>query len=149
MNDYSDILHIKRPPLKHQRMPVENRAKLYMPMDALRGFSLAILTKQVEQEFVPRTMLSADAQEILDRKLRWVTPGTPVTVTFFRMEKRIGDLEIGTYITEIGAVERLDSECRALILDNRCVPLNDIIEIESSSFSAVFTDTPEVEPYAG
>ena len=42
---YEDILYINRPPLKHPKMPVENQAKAYAPFDALRGFSLAILTK--------------------------------------------------------------------------------------------------------
>ena len=58
MKDYSDIINIERPPLKHPRMPVENRAKSFMPFDALRGFNLAILTKQVEQQLAGRIVLS-------------------------------------------------------------------------------------------
>ena len=49
---YEDILYINRPPLKHPKMPVENQAKAYAPFDALRGFSLAILTKQAERQMV-------------------------------------------------------------------------------------------------
>lgn len=149
MKDYSDILNIKRPPLNHPRMAVENRAKQYMPMDALRGFSLAILTKQVEQEFIPRITLSGHAQELLDRKLSWLETGISVTVRYFRMEKRIGDLEIGTYVTESGPVETLDRENRTLLLPHCYIAIEDIVELESSAFDGEFADQSEVEPYAG
>lgn len=48
MRDYSDILDRERPQPIRPRQSVENRAKLFMPFDALRGFSLALLTKEKE-----------------------------------------------------------------------------------------------------
>ncbi len=143
-NPYEDILYIKRPPLKHPKMPVENRAKSYAPFDALRGFSLAILTKQAEHQMVTRVTLSDDAQEQLDRKLHMARPGDKITVTFFRLERVIADLELGTYITETGELEEIDTLTRTLFLTSACVPIHEIIGIESDAFTG-----QEVESYAG
>ncbi len=83
MNPYEDILHAKRPTSAHPKMPLSNRAKLFSSFDALRGFNLAILTKQVERELVARITLSEDAEKQIDQKLHWLEPGAQVTVTFF------------------------------------------------------------------
>lgn len=144
---YEDILYIKRPPLKHPKMPVENRAKSYAPFDALRGFSLAIFTKLVERQMVTRAMLSEDAQEQLDRKLHMVQPGDKVTVTFFRLERVIADLELGAYVSEAGQVEGIDPQIGSLFLDNAYVPISEIVRIENSTSHGEYAD-PEVEPDA-
>lgn len=149
MKDYSDIINIKRPPLKHPRMSLENRAKIYAPFDALRGFSLAILTKQVEQELVERIILAFDAQEQLERKLSLLETDTQVTVKYFCLKKRVGDLEFGTYEQETGPVELLDTENRALILPQCYISFGDILELDSNAFNCEYADSPEVEPYAG
>lgn len=149
MKDYSDIINIKRPPLKHPRMTLENRAKCYAPFDALRGFSLAILTKQVEQEFVTSSPLSDDAEDQLDYKLHRLKIGVQATVTFFCQEKHIGGLERGRYITKTGIVEAIDTENRKLVLSCGSVAIKDILEIESSAFNNEYADTSEVKPYAG
>lgn len=140
---YEDILYIKRPPLKHSKMPVENRAKVYAPFDALRGFSLALLTKQAERQMVNRATLSDDAQEQLDRKLHMIGPGDKVTVTYFRLERVIADLELGTYVTETGEVEGIDLLTGMLFLSSACVPIREIIRIESDAFA-----DQEVDQYA-
>ena len=145
---YEDILYIKRPPLKHPKMSVENRAKSYVPFDALRGFSLALLTKQAERQMVTRIMLSDDAQEQLDRKLRMVRPGDKIAVTYFCLERVIGGLELGAYSRETGEVEDIDTQTDILFLSTACVPIQEIIEIESDAFSEGDGDQ-EVEPYAG
>ena len=35
---YADIIDLPRPELHHQRMDILNRAKIFAPFDALRGF---------------------------------------------------------------------------------------------------------------
>lgn len=142
---YEDILYIKRPPLKHPKMPVENRAKSYVPFDALRGFSLAILTKQAERQMVTRTTLSEDAQEQLDRKLRMIQPEDKVTVTYFRLERVIADLELGSYVTETGKVEEIDPLTGFLFLSSACVPIREIIDIKCEAFD---NDCMEADTYA-
>lgn len=145
---YEDILYIKRPPLKHLKMSVENRAKSYVPFDALRGFSLALLTKQAERQMVTRIMLSDDAQEQLDCKLHQVQLGDKIAVTYFCLERVIGGLELGTYNRETGKVEDINTQTGILFLSTACVPIQEIIKIESDAFSEEYADQ-EVEPYAG
>ncbi len=147
MKDYSDIINVPRPVSAHPKMDVGNRAKQFMPMDALRGFSLAILTKQVERELVTRITLSDDAQEQLDRKLHMIRPGDAVTVTFFRLEKVIGDLKVGAYVKETGIMEEVDMEAGTLILSTVFIPISEIVEVESAAFMGEHFD-PEVQSYA-
>ena len=47
--DYSDIINMERPEPIRPKMDLGNRAKLFSSFDALRGFDLALLTKQVER----------------------------------------------------------------------------------------------------
>ena len=147
MKNYSDIINMPRPVSKHPKMDVANRAKQFMPMDALRGFSLAILTKQAEREFVTRISLTEDAQEQLDRRLHMVRPGDTVSVTFFRLEKVLGDLEVGTYHAETGVIEDIDLQGGAVVLPQAFVPISEIIDIRSNAFDTEYSD-PEVEEYA-
>ena len=42
---YQDILTLSRPISKHPKMSTENRAKLFTPFSALRGFDIEILTQ--------------------------------------------------------------------------------------------------------
>ena len=114
MNDYTDIIHMERPLSSHPKMDLGNRAKLFSSFDALRGFDLALLAKQVERQLTVRASLLDDAQELLDRKLHMVQPGAKVSITYFRMEKMIGDTEVGTYITETGR----QSTCRKRLLSS-------------------------------
>lgn len=39
---YSDIINMERPVSRHPRMDLVNRAKIFTPYDALRGFDEAI-----------------------------------------------------------------------------------------------------------
>ncbi len=52
MGKYDDIIHMERPKSARPTMPVEDRAKIFMPFAALRGYEDAIESsrKQVEQQ---------------------------------------------------------------------------------------------------
>ena len=73
MGKYDDILHMERPASKHPKMDLTNRAKLFSPFSALRGFDIAVLTKQKENALVERAWLSEDMREVLERKLRQIS----------------------------------------------------------------------------
>lgn len=146
MIDHLDMIHIERPISAHPKMDIGNRAKQFMPMDALRGFSVAVLTKQREKQLTARINLSEDAIEMLDWQLHQIKPGDTVTITYFQMEKIIGDLEIGTYVTETAQVEEIDMTGEALVLSHAYVPLADIYTIESKTFDQTYEDEPYAEP---
>lgn len=148
MNDYTDILDMKRPLPSRPRMDLGNRAKLFSSFDALRGFDLALLAKQVERQLTVRANLLDDAQELLDRKLHMVQPGAKVSITYFRMEKMIGDREVGTYITETGTVEAIDMQEKAIVLSAAYIPCSDIIGLEGDGIPECAGEV-EVSPYDG
>lgn len=54
MSQYNDILHKERPVSNRPKMDLGNRAKIFAPFSALRGFDVAVLTKQKEKTLVPR-----------------------------------------------------------------------------------------------
>ena len=45
---YADIIDMPRPEMHHQRMDILNRAKIFAPFDALRGFNEEI--KEVDKK---------------------------------------------------------------------------------------------------
>ena len=132
--EYDDILHAHRPEPLHARQTVDNRAKQFMPFDALRGFSLAILTQEARRELLPRVELTADAQERLERKLALLQPGDRVTARFFRPEGVIGGAELGNYLTETATVLAVDGETRTLELTAGVVPLGDLLDLQGEVF---------------
>ena len=52
---------------KHPMMDTGHRAKIFAPFDALRGFNLAIMSKEVP--YVPKRILEEEEQEELNRRL--------------------------------------------------------------------------------
>ena len=131
MNRFEDMIHMERPASKRPKMDLGNRANLFMPFSALRGFDMAVLTKEKENALVPRALLSDDMQEVLERKLRQISVGDTVAVTYFSLQKRIGGYEVGQYITERGAAEEIDEWGRTLVLPQCCVPFADIFDLQS------------------
>ena len=148
MNDYTDILNMERPLSSHPKMDLGNRAKLFSSFDALRGFDLALLAKQVERQLTVRASLLDDAQELLDRKLHMIQPGARVSITYFRMEKMIGDTEVGTSITKTGTVEAIDLQEKAIVLSAAYIPCSDIIGLEGDDIPECAGEV-EVSPYDG
>ena len=66
---YQDILNLSRPISKHPKMSVENRAKLFTPFSALRGFDIEILTTEQYRLLVPQVTLACDQEEEIYRIL--------------------------------------------------------------------------------
>jgi hypothetical protein len=58
----------------------------------------------------------------------------------------IADLELGSYITITGTVEEIDSQTSNLFLSDACVPIQEIVRMESEAFDRICT---EVNVYAG
>ena len=78
---YQDILTLSRPISKHPKMSVENRAKLFTPFSALRGFDIEILTMEQDRLLVPQISLASDREEEIYRVLNGLHQGDWATVT--------------------------------------------------------------------
>lgn len=127
---YRDMIHLSRPISRHPKMSVENRAKLFTPFSALRGFDIEILTKEQDRLLVSRVMLGTDQQELIRRKLNDLRSGQRVTVTYFRLVKELEGIPLGEYVTQTGKVRRVDDFYQVLVLDSGVVAFEDIRELE-------------------
>lgn len=130
MTDYRDILHMNRPASTRPKMDLSNRAKIFAPFDALRGFNFATMATEAEKALLPKVELSEDLQNELDRKLRQLRTGETVTVSYFTQERQIGNLDLGYYRSETGQVQGIDEYGGALILSDASIPLVDIRDLQ-------------------
>ncbi len=156
---YSEVLRRGKPvhekfdsfSIKHPSMPLEKRAKIFSPFDALKGFNEAISSKDVIYEY--RKTLSDEDMRILDQKLCLLWQLTinskaaraksiPVEVTYFRLSEH-PDMpdEKGSYLTDSGILKKVDDFLRMLILnDDTRIPIDDIISINSPVFDYLIRD---------
>ncbi|MBH1939472.1 YolD-like family protein [Mobilitalea sibirica] len=113
-------------------MTVEERAKIFAPFAALKGYEEAITAKQ--KIIVPRIELSEEAKEYLDLQLgkieRLLRKGKHpiVTVVFFQKDKVNNE---GEYIQFTGMVAKINRTSRILQIVEKRLQLDDIYNIES------------------
>lgn len=137
-HNYDDIIHMKYPlessdVIKHPRMQVEDRAKIFAPFAALKGYEEAIISKQ--KIVVPRIELSEEAKENLDLQLgkieRLLTKGQHpiITVVYFQKDKARNE-DGGEYIQFTGMVAKLDRTSHIVQIVEKRLRLDDIYGIE-------------------
>lgn len=100
-------------------MPIEERAKQFMPFAALRGLPDALAAK--EKVLVPKIELSPEMAEELDRQMHLIAKGKMATVIYFNN---------GEYIKITGLVARIDETSRILQIVNTKIPFADILQVE-------------------
>ena len=88
---YGDIIEKSRPEdedsrIRHPRMPIPDRAKIFAPFAALTGYEKVIDQKSAEALLVPRPILAEDKLEALSVMLGQLQKGQTVQVAFFRQE---------------------------------------------------------------
>ena len=130
MNDtlaaYQDILYCSRPVSRHPKMSIENRAKLFTPFSALRGFDIEILTQEQDRLLVPQISLASDLEEEIDRVLNGLHQGDWATVSYFIPVKTIGNQTLGEYTMVSGEVKRVDDVEQLLVLEGYPIPFGNI-----------------------
>jgi len=135
---YDDIINMTYPlessdKIKHPRMRVEDRAKIFAPFAALKGYEEAIAAK--EKVVVDKIELSDESKEYLDQQLRKIEQllaagqRPMVTVVYFQRSKvSVGDC--GEYIQFTGMVARIEPTSRILQIIERRLHFDDIYKIE-------------------
>ena len=129
---YFDLV---RPMPSKPRMPRQNRAKIFAPYQALKGFSEAVHEK--DTVYVRRLELSEYVKECLDRKLRQLRRWDTVSVTWFRLKPGGEDPDTGQYITVTGMVERIDPVFRVLLLGGQKIPMDDIAALRGERLDGI------------
>jgi len=131
---YDDIIHLPhhvsttRPP-----MAAADRAAQFSPFAALTGFG-AVITETERLTDEKPELDEYEKTAINDRLLRLqeqLRDRPLIAITFFRPdEKKAG----GAYVTVSGAVKKLDSYARLVILaTGEKIPIDDILEISDVS----------------
>lgn len=100
------------------KMSREERAKQFMPFAALKGYPDALRKK--EKIVVPKTELSEEYKEELDRKLRQVQKNDMITVVYY---------EKNEYLKKTGMVSRIDETARILKIVNTKISFENIYDI--------------------
>jgi len=144
-NKYDDIIHMEYPlkssdRIKHPRMTIENRAKIFAPFAALKGYEEAIAAKQ--KIVVARIELSEESKEFLDLQLgkmeQLLSKGQHpiITVVYFQKDKDSLD-DKGEYIRFTGMVSKLDLTSRMIQIVEKRLPLDEIYKIEGEDLDTI------------
>lgn len=123
---YQDIIHLSRPFSNHPKMAIANRAKLFTPFAALRGFDIEILTQEQDRLLMPQISLASDREEEIYRVLNGLHQGDWATVSYFIPVKTIGNQTLGEYTVVSGEVKRVDDVEQLLVLEGYPIPFGNI-----------------------
>lgn len=104
---------------KYPKMDRKNRAKQFMPFDALKGFREALAEK--EQVIVPKRELSEEQKAELNEKLQQIDRREIVTVEYFRN---------GAYLKINGMVSKIDYGNRVVTIVETEIPFEDLIDLK-------------------
>ena len=145
---YPDILRMTRPepPADHPRMSLQNRAKIFSPFAALRGYEEEIADQNRVHELIEKEEISDEDKNALSDKLFQCKRGTVVTARYFRKDETYAPL--GSYCTVTGPVQRVDPVERVLVLQepvpgphDKAVPVrigfDDLVGLTSTAFVTI------------
>ncbi len=105
------------------KMPISERAKQFMPFSPLKGLEDAIAKKEMEALKRPRAILSADAEELLNRKMQEIYTGDEITLVYY---------EKGVYVTTCGQVEEINTNNRYFKIKDKIIMFYDVFDIVKS-----------------
>ena len=132
---YADIIHAARPAgeeslLKHPRMPLENRAKIFSPFAALRGYEQEIAREGWKMRRVERPSPSEGEIEKLSAKLAQVLKGMEVCVMYFQEDTTdLSGRHMGCCCETSGRVETIDPVGQTIRVNGKVIPFADIQDI--------------------
>ena len=106
---------------KRPKMPVEQRAKIFLPFAGVRGLDEALERKRQERLVEERIILSEDGEKEIDSVLSDIRKGDCVSVSYYDGDR---------YRTEEGTVLRKDEREGFILLESGPVHFSDIHTIE-------------------
>ncbi|MBR1867200.1 MAG: YolD-like family protein [Clostridia bacterium] len=105
--------------MKNNRMSREERARQFMPFDALDGFRSMISEQQKTIE--PKKELSEEQMEILNDKVRRIKKGMRVEVTYYDKDG---------YAKKDGIISELDFTMKYIRVVDKKIFFEDVYEVE-------------------
>ena len=140
MEKYEDIINCSRPKSDRIPMAVADRAKIFMPFAALKGYDEAVDDKK--KLYTKRIELTEERKEELDRQICLfkisITKGEQleVIIKYFEIDERASiekKEDVGKYIAIIGEVSRVDEFRRRIKINDKYIGMEDILEIKKSN----------------
>lgn len=101
-------------------MPVSQRAKIFAPFDALRGFSAALRAKEKIRR--PRRSLLDDKLEELNSKACALKKGDQISVLYYSEDD---------YLSVSGSLSEIDPVNRVLSVAGKEIGFDDIYELDT------------------
>ena len=135
--------------IRHPKMDLARRAKLFAPFDALRGFSAAVIAK--DERYEARKEMDAEILEDLNQKISLLCELTAtkklahnnnvqVSVTYFETCSDTNSEAFetdGKYLTVTGICMHVDPDVsQTILVDETLISFKDIIRIEIIPLSA-------------
>ena len=107
---------------EHMKMPIERRAKIFLPFAAVKGLDEALERKREERLMEDRIILSEDGEMEVDAVLNEIGKGDTVRATFY---------DGGRYRIIEGRIAKKDEKEGCIILENSpVISFKDIRSIE-------------------
>lgn len=100
-------------------MDRKDRAKQFMPFDALKGLKDALSEKEIEYE--ERKELSDDKLRELENEFNKINIGSKIKIKYYKNKQ---------YVEEIGVVTKIDYIKKKIKLNEELINLSDILNIK-------------------
>ncbi len=129
---YKDIIDLPRPEdpsvfRRHPRMPVSERAKIFSPFAALRGYDEQLAAEDERLAREPRREFSEEESARLSAQLASLEKGMQVRAKYFHPE--YPGAAYGSYEKTQGTLTAMDPAARTLRIDEITIPFQDLSEI--------------------
>lgn len=145
---YADILAESRPDgeescRKHPRMTLQNRAKIFSPFAALRGYDEELAEEKQRVERVTKKFLTEEVIEDLSNRLLQVNKGMKVKAVWFREDTAHPQQPpVGVYVATEGRVESVDPLYHILRIGDTAIAFEDLLELSGDEII-------EIDEYLG
>lgn len=138
MNNYADIINLKRPQSNHNHLSIESRASQFSPFAALTGYDSEV--KETARITDKRIDIDDGLREMLNAKLNYlndhIKENPNISITYFVKDPK---KEGGKYLTKQGIIKRIDTVNEIIKFnDNASISMNDIINITGDIFNTLY-----------
>lgn len=138
MNNYDDIINLKRPISNHSHLSIESRASQFSPFAALTGYDDEV--KEAARITNRKIIIDDGLKEVLNDKLNYLNDHikeySNVSITYFVKDNK---KEGGKYLTKQGIIKRIDTVNEIIkFSDNITISMNDIINITGDIFNSLY-----------
>lgn len=137
MENYDDIINLKRPVSKHPKMSLYQRSAQFAPFAALTGYegqvkeTARLIDKKIELDEEVKVMLDMKIQVIQEM----LSNNPELEITYFISDSK---KEGGRYDTIIDSIKKIDNYKQQFIMKNGLIiDIKEIININSDIFKNI------------